>query len=310
MLEAPARFCPRDGSMLVEVGAPTISRQLLDGRYEVIRRLGAGGMSYVYLARDRATGERVAVKVLAPRLSADPTSRQRLEREAACAMRLDHPNLCRILRHGRTADGLLYLVMPCLEGELLSDRERRAGPFPLEPGLELLRQLCRGLHHAHALDVVHRDLKPENVMLVPDPASPLGERAVVLDFGLAKARPAGPELLKLTATGIVLGTPEFMSPEQVRGRPLDGRSDIYSLAVVGFEMFTGRLPFEGQGAQELMVARLRGRPSPLRAFRPDLPSRLEEILDRAMATDPADRFPTMLDLAAALEEVRAARPPQ
>ena len=281
--------------------AATLTNELLDGRYQVGKKLGEGGMSYVYLAREASTGETLAIKVLSPKLSGDRSSVERLRREAGLAMRLDHPNVCRILRLGETEDGIIYLVMPFLPGDLLSDREIKQGPIPLDPGLGWLVQMCHGLQHAHDLQIVHRDLKPENVMLVPDPKGPGGARAVVMDFGLAKERRQEPEIAKLTATGIVLGTPEFMSPEQIRGRTLDGRSDVYALAILGFEMFTGQLPFDGKNAQEMMIARLRGKARPLREARADLPARLEAVLARAMALDPAERYPTMTAFAEALQ---------
>ncbi|MEP6571475.1 MAG: serine/threonine-protein kinase [Gemmatimonadota bacterium] len=331
----PARFCPQDGSPLIEVsgGSPpsagsaapastpgqrTLVRQaalarapagdrasgltnsLLDDRYQVGKKLGEGGMSYVYLARDQSTAETVAIKVLSPKLSGDQSSVERLRREAGLAMRLEHPNVCRILRLGETEDGLIYLVMPYLPGDLLSDREVKDGPQPLDIGIPLLMQMCRGLQHAHELQIIHRDLKPENVMLVPDPQGPGGARAVVMDFGLAKERRQEPEVAKLTATGIVLGTPEFMSPEQIRGRPLDGRSDVYALGILGFELFTGQLPFQGKNAQEMMIARLRGKPKGLREVRPEMPARLETVFAKSMALDPADRYPTMTAFAEAL----------
>src|SRR6266550_3721761 len=223
-----ARFCPKDGSMLVEIqarkptappaGGPssgsgtgvrtplppgkagldrasTLSNQILDARYQVLKKLGEGGMSYVYLAKEISSDAIVAIKVLSPRL--------------------DHPNVCRILRLGESEDGLIYLVMPFLKGELLSDREVRGGPMEMTLGVTLLKQMCAGLHHAHELQIIHRDLQPENVMLVPEDGGAAGggvERAVVMDFGLAKERRADPAIAKLTATGIILGTPEFMSP--------------------------------------------------------------------------------------------------
>jgi serine/threonine-protein kinase len=274
-----------------------LSGQVLDARYEVQRKLGEGGMSYVYLAREISSGDTVAIKVLSPKLATDKTSVERLRREAGLAMRLDHPNVCRILRLGESEDGLIYLVMPYLAGELLSDRETRDGPLDPAEGVPLLEQVCAGLQHAHEMQIVHRDLKPENIMLVPDGAAP---RAVVLDFGLAKERRADPALQKLTATGIILGTPEFMSPEQIRGRTLDARSDVYALGIVAFEMFTGILPFRGKNAQEMMVARLRGSPTPLRAVRPELPDALERALLRALAPDPEDRYASATAFAAAL----------
>ena len=322
-----ARFCPKDGSMLVEIqakktappkssggtGARTplppgkagldrassLSNQILDARYQVMKKLGEGGMSYVYLAKEISTGETVAIKVLSPRLASDRSSVERLRREAGLAMRLDHPNVCRILRLGESEDGLIYLVMPFLKGELLSDREVRGGPMDIPLSVTLLKQMCAGLHYAHELQIIHRDLKPENVMLVPDDGGGV-ERAVVMDFGLAKERRADPAIAKLTATGIILGTPEFMSPEQIRGKTLDARSDIYALGIVAYEMFTGKLPFQGRNAQEMMIARLRGQPLKLRQLRADAPEPLEKALARAMESNPDNRYDTALDFAAAL----------
>ena len=308
------RYCPRDGSMLADVQArpvrtpraapkaldraANLSGELLDSRYQVLKKMGEGGMSYVYLAKEVATGQEVAIKVLSPKLASDKSSVERMRREAGLAMRLDHPNVCRIMRLGESEDRLIYLVMPFLKGELLSDRELQGGPMEVSAGIEVLRQVCAGLHHAHELQIVHRDLKPENIMLVTEDGG--SERAVVMDFGLAKERRADPAIAKLTATGIILGTPEFMSPEQIRGKPLDTRSDIYALGILAFEMFSGKLPFQGRNAQEMMIARLRGQPVSLRQLRPDLPVSLERALARAMETDPDARFATALEFAAAL----------
>ncbi len=333
--DTSARFCPKDGSMLVEVQAKrpvppppppppppgdgattgvrtplppgkgpgldrasTLSNQILDARYEVMKKLGEGGMSYVYLAREISSGETVAIKVLSPRLASDKSSVERLRREAGLAMRLSHPNVCRILRLGESEDGLIYLVMPFLKGELLSDREVRGGPMDIATAVKLLQQMCAGLHHAHELQIIHRDLKPENVMLVADGGG--GEHAVVMDFGLAKERRADPAIAKLTATGIILGTPEFMSPEQIRGKPLDARSDIYALGIVAFEMFTGKLPFQGRNAQEMMIARLRSQPQPIRQLRSDVPEVVEKALHKALQTNPDDRYNTAIEFGDAL----------
>jgi eukaryotic-like serine/threonine-protein kinase len=278
--------------------ASTLSNQLLDGRYQVSKKLGEGGMSYVYLAKELASGDEVAIKVLSPKLASDRSSVERLRREAGLAMRLDHPNVCRILRLGESEDGLIYLVMPFLKGELLSDREVKGGPIDLATGVKFLREVCAGLQHAHELQIIHRDLKPENIMIVPEGDGV--DKAVVMDFGLAKERRADPAIQKLTATGIILGTPEFMSPEQIRGKTLDARSDIYALGIVAFELFTGKLPFQGRNAQEMMIARLRGAPTPLRQVRADLPESLEKALTRAMESNPDNRFNTALEFADAL----------
>src|SRR6266566_3731295 len=320
-------FCPRDGNLLVEVQpkpatppslagsdtavrtppqpargldrAASLSGELLDARYQVLKKLGEGGMSYVYLAKEVSTTEEVAIKVLSPKLATDKSSVERLRREAGLAMRLEHPNVCRIMRLGESEDGLIYLVMPFLKGELLSDREVKDGPMDVALGIDILRQVCAGLHHAHELQIVHRDLKPENIMLVGGRDGG-GVRAVVMDFGLAKERRAEGQLAKLTATGIILGTPEFMSPEQIRGKQLDARSDIYALGIVAFEMFTGKLPFQGRNAQEMMIARLRSQPLAIRTLRPDVPDAVERALTKALQTYPDDRFTTAIEFAEAL----------
>lgn len=326
MYEGEARFCPKDGSPLVDVagsggqpsvpsesatiarkivprGGATLDRaasltdQVLDHRYKVVRRLGEGGMSFVYEATDLHTGESLAVKVLSPKLSRDANSVQRLRREAGLAMRLEHPNICRILQLGETEDGLIYLVMPYLRGELLSDREARVGPMDVEIGIEYLVQICSGLHFAHQQNIIHRDLKPENIMFSTEGGNDI---PVVMDFGLAKQNRPEPGVAKLTATGIILGTPEFMSPEQIRGKDIDARSDVYALGIVAFEMFTTRLPFEGRSPQEMMIMRLRGKPTKLRKYRHDFPEKLEAVLMKSLETEPKDRYSTTRELGQAL----------
>jgi serine/threonine-protein kinase len=328
-----ARFCTRDGVRLVAVATPpekpwlkavtpsnTIKRvraeppaiphtnllgQVLQGRYEIVRRVGEGGMSVVYLAVDVATHERYALKVLSQTLSYDANAMARLRREASLGMRLAHPNICHIMRLGETETGLVFVVMPFLEGELLSDRTTRLGRLGLAETVQLVRDIAEGLQLAHQLKIVHRDLKPENVMVTQNPDG--GERAVVMDFGLAKERRADPELQRLTATGIILGTPEFMSPEQLRARPIDGRTDNYALALMTFEMLTGRLPFQGRTQQEVMIARLRSEPMTLRAARPDLdyPEGLQRVFAKALQRSPDERYQTAPEFAEALATAAA-----
>jgi len=267
----------------------------------------------VYLANDVATRERYAIKVLSAALSQDQNAMARLKREASLGMRLAHPNVCHIIRLGETEDGLVYVVMPFVEGEILADRTNRLGHIPLEEVARFVRDMSLGLNVAHDLKIVHRDLKPENVMICARPGSP--DYAVVMDFGLAKERKAGAELQKLTATGIILGTPEFMSPEQLRGKPLDARTDIYSLALMTYEMLTGKLPFQGRTQQEMMIARLRSDPTPLRKMRPELdfPESVERVLNKAMARNPDDRYQNTIEFAeafvAAAGERSASAPP-
>jgi serine/threonine protein kinase len=315
-----ARFCTRDGSKLIvlqdrgaaretvagraeppkEATHGNLSGRVLDGRYRIERKVGEGGMSFVYLAQDVSSDDRYAIKVLSAALSSDVNAMARLRREASLGMRLAHPNICHIIRLGETPDGLVYVVMPYVEGEVLSDRNNRLGTIPLEDVVRYVRDIAAGLHVAHELKIVHRDLKPENVMICPVPGG--GERAVVMDFGLAKERRADAELQKLTATGIILGTPEFMSPEQLRGRPLDPRTDVYSLALMTYEMLTGKLPFSGRTQQEMMIARLRNDPMPLREAAPKLAGleAVERVLQKAMQRDPGDRYQTAPEFANAL----------
>ena len=274
--------------------------QTLDKRYKIERKLGEGGMSFVYLATDIATQHQFAIKVLSEALSQDANAMARLRREAALGMRLAHPNVCHIMRLGETEDRLVYVVMPYVNGEILADRNNRLGHIPLSDTVKFVKDMAAGLMVAHELKIVHRDLKPENVMICRGKDGL--EYAVVMDFGLAKERKAEGELQKLTATGIILGTPEFMSPEQLRGKPLDPRTDIYSLALMTYEMLTGKLPFQGRTQQEMMIARLRSDPIPIRRMRPDfdIPESVERVLNKAMSRNPDDRYQTVVEFADAL----------
>jgi serine/threonine protein kinase len=338
-----ARFCTRDGARLLgatpqglpavppptppnlltmrrqtaapgrhDASAPVTHANLvgktLQGHYEIVRKVGEGGMSFVYLARDIATRERYAIKVLSAALSHDANAMARLRREAALGMRLAHPNVCHIIRLGETEDGLVYVVMPFVDGEILSDRTNRLGQLPVRDVVHLLKDMAVGLQVAHELKIVHRDLKPENVMV--SRRADGSEYAVVMDFGLAKERKAGLELQKLTATGIVLGTPEFMSPEQLRGKPLDARTDIYSLGLMVYEMLTGLLPFTGRTQQEMMIARLRSEPTPLRRMRPDLgfSEAIEKVLNKALERNADDRYQTAPEFALAFAAAAGERP--
>ena len=326
-----ARFCTRDGTRLAPqanaAAAPaappagasprgTASRagpagpgpatnfsnmagRVLDGRYRIEKKIGEGGMSFVYLATDISDNKSYAIKVLSPALSQDNNAMQRLRREAGLAIRLEHPNVCHIIRLGETEDGLVYVVMPFVQGEILADLRHKKGHIPLAQVAIWVTEIASGLHIAHELKIIHRDLKPENVMICKNDDG--SEHAVVMDFGLAKERKAGGELEKLTATGIILGTPEFMSPEQLRGKPLDPRTDIYSLALMTYEMLTGKLPFTGRTQQELMIARLRNEPIPLRTMRPELnfPPAVEKVLLKGMARSADERHGTSPEFAAA-----------
>jgi serine/threonine-protein kinase len=281
-----------------------LAGEVLDGRYKIVKKVGEGGMSFVYLATDVATNQRYAIKVLSSALSQDDTAMARLKREASLGMRLEHPNICHIIRLGETETGLVYVVMPFVEGEILSDRNQRIGHLPVDHTVALVRDIAEGLHFAHQLRIVHRDLKPENIMVTRHPDGT--EVAVVMDFGLAKERRVGAEIQKLTSTGTILGTPEFMSPEQLRGKPLDPRTDVYSLALMTYEMLTGKLPFIGRTQQETMIARLRSDPIPLRQMKPELnlPESIEKVIAKALSRDPDGRYTTAIEFASALESAQ------
>jgi serine/threonine protein kinase len=196
--------------------------------------------------------------------------------------------------------------MPFVNGEILADRTNRLGHIPLADTVRLVTDMASGLQQAHELKIVHRDLKPENIMVCKRDDGT--DYAVVMDFGLAKERKAEGELQKLTATGIILGTPEFMSPEQLRGKALDPRTDIYSLSLMTFEMLTGKLPFQGRTQQELMIARLRAEPIPLRKMRPDFdfPEAVERVLLKGMQRDPENRYKTTMEFSEAFSSAAGA----
>ena len=285
-----------------------LTGQLLDGRYQIAKKIGAGGMCHVYLAHDTDAGDAVAIKILLPELIKDRVAMARLRREAALGGRLAHPNVCHIIRLGETTAGFDYIVMPYVEGDLLCDRTARAGQLPLDVTAAFVRDMCAGLDAAHRVGIIHRDLKPENIMIVRRADG--SERAVVMDFSLATELAIRPEM-QLTAAGIVVGTPVFMSPEQLRGDPLDPRSDIYTLAFMVYEMLTGQLPFDGDTQQELMIARLKGESTPIRAKRPDLdiPEAVEKVLSKGLALDAARRYATAPEFGTAFSRAAAGEDP-
>jgi serine/threonine protein kinase len=282
-----------------------LTGQLLADRYQVAQKIGEGGMCFVYLASDTNTGERVAIKKLLPKFINDRTAMARLRREAALGSKLAHPNVCHIISLGETSAGFDYIVMPYVAGDLLCVRTARAGQLPLDVTAAFVRDMAAGLDVAHEHGIIHRDLKPENIMIAPGPDG--SERAVVMDFSLATEESLRPSM-QLTADGLVVGTPEFMSPEQLRGDPLDRRSDIYSLAFMVYEMLTGKLPFDGPTQRDIMIARFKGNSIPIRTRRPDLdfPVAVEKVMNKGLAYDPNHRYATALEFGRAFTQ--AAKP--
>jgi serine/threonine-protein kinase len=284
------RFCPNDGQTLRATGsANELVDQVVADRYHILRKLGEGGMGQVYLAEHVKMGRRCAIKVMNPSLVHDPEAVSRFNREAANASRITHPNVCAVYDFGETPDGLIYLAMELVEGEPLTALLAREKTLPARRAAAITRQVADALQVAHDLGIVHRDLKPDNIMLARGRDG--ADVVKVVDFGIAKAM-AGGDSQKVTRTGLVVGTPEFMSPEQLAADQLDGRSDIYSLALVLYRMVSGRLPFEASTVQETMVKRLTDAPTPLAAARPDLtfPAGLQAVLDTALARRPAERY--------------------
>ncbi|MFL5518653.1 MAG: serine/threonine-protein kinase, partial [Gemmatimonadales bacterium] len=268
----------------------------LAGRYTVLRELGHGGMATVYLADDLKHHRKVAIKVLRGELGS-LLGPDRFAREVRTAAGLNHPHILPLHDSGE-AGGLLYYVMPYVPGESLRQRLAREGQFPINDAVRLIRQAAAALHHAHQQGVIHRDIKPENILIHE------GE-AMVADFGIALAVEAAPGD-RLTETGLMLGTPEYMSPEQAAGeRALDAASDVYSLACVPYELLAGEPPHTGATAR-IVIARRFTEPAPrIRRLRPMVPASVEQALLRAMASAPADRFPSAAAFADALATATA-----
>ena len=263
----------------------------LGARYRIERLVGRGGMALVYLAHDLKHDRRVALKVLKPEIAAS-VGPERFMGEINIAARLAHPNILPLHDSG-DANGLLYYVMPFVEGESLRERLEADGPLPIGESVRIARELAEALGHAHELGVVHRDVKPGNILL-------LGGHAVIADFGIARAMSAA-GLTTVTETGLTLGTPAYMSPEQVTGEEeLDGRSDLYSLACVLYEMLTGHPPFVEASGRKVLAAHVRKPPTKLRGLRPEVSPALAAVVERALAKGPAERFATGGDFGEAL----------
>ncbi|HEY4238934.1 MAG TPA: serine/threonine-protein kinase [Kofleriaceae bacterium] len=270
------------------------------GAYTVVQRIGEGGMGAVYLAEHTALRRRAAIKILHAEYSHRADVVARFFNEARAATAIDDPGIVQIFDFGQHTDGTVYLVMELLNGESLEQRLRRERALPISDVLRFVRQAASTLGAAHARGIVHRDLKPENLYAVRDPEVPGGERAKILDFGIAKLGGSLGE--GKTNTQAVLGTPAFMSPEQCRGAgQVDHRSDLYSLGCVLYALLTGRPPFDAEGAGEIIAMHLRELPMPPSVLRGGVPPELDSIVMRCLAKDPAHRFQTAAELAMALD---------
>jgi len=284
---------------------PFIGRDILNGSFQILQKIGSGGMGAVYKALQPQMNRMVGVKILHPKLANRKDLVSRFRREARAMSQLTHPNTTKVFLYGELEDGSLYIIMEFLEGKNLNQTVRADGPFPVDRALPVLIQVCGALGEAHEAGIIHRDLKPENIFLVQ--SGGLRDYAKVLDFGLAKVgeRQMRPGSVILTQEGMVFGTPEFMSPEQAQGKALTPASDIYSLAVILYEVLTGKLPFDAKSAMDHIQLHVTGKPIPLnqRSEGKTFPPLLERVIDRALAKRPEDRFATAAAFADAMKQV-------
>jgi serine/threonine protein kinase len=302
-LPLDGRFCSHCGTPSLELNHacavdPTEElrerlARTLTGRYEIVRLLGRGGMAVVFLAQDLVLEREVAIKVLPPELSHDSKLIPRFQQEAKTAARLDHPNIIPIYRVESEA-GLNYFVMKYVNGRPL-DQVLDDGPLPVAQTRRILREAALALGHAHQRKVVHRDVKPANIMLEAD------GRVVLTDFGISKAPQTASQL---TGTGAIIGTPHYMAPEQAKGLEVDGRADQYALAIVGHQLLTGKVPFDGS-AHSILYKQVFELPPPVVSDRPETPRDLSLALERALSKEKEHRFPTMEDFAAAVSGERS-----
>ena len=287
-------FCATDGTTLRAADADgDLIGSVIADRYLVTDILGEGGMGKVYLARHVRLPQQAAIKVMRPEQVRDASAIARFNREAANASRIDHDRVARVYDFGETSDGIVYLAMEFVAGRTLKTILAEGGPMAPRRAANVIRQVADGLDAAHRLGIVHRDLKPDNVMLIEGEADDgSDDRVKVVDFGIAKAL-GGNDTGEpgLTRTGFVVGTPEFMSPEQLLGNAVDARSDVYALAILAYQCLTGTLPFDTESADRGMTARLMTAPRPLAVVREDVPwpGSVQQVFDAGLAREPAAR---------------------
>src|SRR2546421_4492209 len=260
------------------VTGDTLIDSVFDGRYRIIRKLGAGGMANVYLAEDQELGRRVAIKILDDRHAADDSFIERFRREAKNAAGLSHPNIVSIYDRGE-AEGTYYIAMEYLSGRSLKELIVGRGPTPIRIAIDYTRQILAALGFAHRNGIVHRDIKPHNVVVGPD------GRLKVTDFGIARSGAS-----QMTEAGSIIGTAQYLSPEQARGAPVDQRSDLYSIGIVLYEMLTGSVPFIGDTPPEIAMKHLSAVPEAPAKKRPEVSRDLDMVVLRALAKRPEDRY--------------------
>jgi eukaryotic-like serine/threonine-protein kinase len=276
---------------------------LFDGRYRILRKLGSGGMANVYLAEDEELGRRVAVKILNDRYANDDLFIERFRREAKSAAGLSHPNIVSIYDRGQ-AEGTYYIAMEVIEGRSLKELIMTRGALPIGTAIAYAKQLLEALRFAHRHGIIHRDIKPHNVLVSADQHAKANEpRLKVTDFGIARHGAS-----QMTEAGSIMGTAQYLSPEQARGAPVTAASDLYSAGVVLYEMLTGKVPFTGDSAIEIAMKHVNDLPAPPSALRPEIPVELDQIVLRALAKDPEERYQSAEEFIEDLERVEAGLP--
>jgi serine/threonine-protein kinase len=300
-------LCPYDGTSLTgEVpavpppqsqSAERVALSALSDRFDIGEMIGRGGMAFVFRAHDRENEMNVAIKVMNGVVARTSPGRARFLREAEVMSAIRHPNVVHVYAYGDLPNGAPYLVMEFLEGEPLGDLLRRGVSLPIKRAIQLSIDAASGLNAAHQSDIVHRDVKPDNIFLVGPKGAP--KLAKMVDFGLARLYGA----TGLTAKGMIVGTPEYMSPEQAVNDPLDVRTDIYGLGVVMYRLLTGRLPFTSKSEVELLGAHLSLTPPPISELRRDVPVEVEHVVMSAMRKLPRNRYSTMLEFLEDLERL-------
>ena len=294
--ETTARFCPSDGTALRPKGADSLIGRVLADRYHILKRIGEGGMGRVYLGEHVKMNRQCAIKVMGPALVNDAESAARFAREASNAARIIHPNVAAVFDYGES-DGLIYLVMEFVDGEPLARVLTREAPLALDRALDLASQIADGLGAAHELGIVHRDLKPDNILVTRTRTG--REIAKVVDFGIAKAIQEGVGE-GLTHTGQVIGTPEFMSPEQLLGDPVDARSDLYALGCILYLMLTASPPFDAPTREQMIKRRLSEDAPHVHEIDPALPDSVARIVARLLARSPKERYGSAAEVKDAL----------
>lgn len=312
------KFCAADGQSLVAqrpqqtkqepAWVPSADDDLvgrkLFGDYIIRKKLGEGGMGAVYLAVNPGIDQRIAVKVLHGFAAQNDELVQRFNREAKAIARLTHPNIIRVFIFGSTEDGLIYLAMEFVEGKPLRDVMADVGRFEELRAIGIMRQVLHALNEAHELGIVHRDLKPDNIMLTRFRG--VDEFVKVLDFGIAKVKEPDGTSAKLTQAGVVYGTPEYLSPEQAQAKELDGRSDLYSMGIILYELVTGMVPFQSTTAVAVLASHVYDEPKrPSEIARHSISPKMEQVIMKAIQKDPAKRYQSAMDFLRDLESLES-----